>query len=158
MICYYCHLKGHRKRDCRTFEKDKDKKGVNAVEQAPGWTPGAAAAPSVTPSLVSMIELDDWILPVSLGDHEEMVGSIERVVVDSADAVSVRPLGYTLEVPMSDHSRGATLRTASDAQMEHARQKTVEHETGDCGSANVNFEVADVTRRWWRMASCRNVE
>ena len=73
-ICYYCHRKGHRKRDCRTFEKDKDKKGVNAVEQAPGLTPSAAAAPSVTPSRVSMIELDDWILAVSLDDHEEMVG------------------------------------------------------------------------------------
>ena len=64
MICYYCHRKGHRNRDCRTFEKDKDKKGVNAVEQAPGLTPGAAAAPSVTPSRLSMIELDDGILAV----------------------------------------------------------------------------------------------
>ena len=25
MICYHCHWKGHRKRDSRTFEKDKDK-------------------------------------------------------------------------------------------------------------------------------------
>ena len=32
IICYYCHRKGHRKRDCRTFEKDS-KKGVNAVDQ-----------------------------------------------------------------------------------------------------------------------------
>ena len=67
MICYYCHRKGHRKRNCRTFEKDKDKKGLNAVEQAPELTPGAAAAPSVTPPRVSMIELDDWILAVSRG-------------------------------------------------------------------------------------------
>ena len=52
----YCHRKGHRKRDCRAFEKDS-KKGVNAVDQAPGLTPGADAAPSGTPSRVSMIEL-----------------------------------------------------------------------------------------------------
>ena len=146
MICYYCHRKGHRKRDCRTFEKDKDKKGVNAVEQAPGLTPGAAAAPSVTPSRVSMIELDDWILAVSLDDREEMVGSIERVMVDSGAAVSVCPLGYAPEVPMSNHSRRATLRTASGARIEHAGQKMVEYENGDGGLVNVNFEVADVTR------------
>ena len=24
MICYYCHRKFHRKRDCRTFERDRD--------------------------------------------------------------------------------------------------------------------------------------
>ena len=57
MICYFCHRKGHRKRDCRTFETDKDKKGVNAVEQALGLKTAAAAAPSVTPSRVSMMEL-----------------------------------------------------------------------------------------------------
>ena len=44
MICCYCHQKVHRKRDCRTFEKDS-RKGVNAVDQAPGLTPGAVAAP-----------------------------------------------------------------------------------------------------------------
>ena len=49
MICYYCHRKGHRKRDCRTFEKDS-KKGANAVDQALGLTPGADAALSGTPS------------------------------------------------------------------------------------------------------------
>ena len=29
-VCYYCHRQGHRKRDCRVFERerDKDKKGV----------------------------------------------------------------------------------------------------------------------------------
>ena len=139
MICYYCHRKGHRKRDCRTFEKDKDKKGVNAVEQAPGLTPGAAAAPSVTPSRVSMIQLDDWILAVSLDDHEEMVGSIERVMVDGGAAVAVCPLGKALEVSMSDHSRRATLRTASGAEMEHAGQKMVEHRNGDGGLVNVIF-------------------
>ena len=63
------HRKGHRKRNCRTFEQDKEK-GVDAVVQAPGLSPGSAAAPSVTPSRVSMIELDDWILAVSLDDHE----------------------------------------------------------------------------------------
>ena len=83
IICYYCHRKGHRKRDCRTFEKDS-KKGVNAVDQAPGLTPGADAAPSGTPSRVSMIELDDWILAVNVEEHEKMVGSIERVMVQSS--------------------------------------------------------------------------
>ena len=47
---------------------------------------------------------------------------------------------------MSNHSRCATLRTASRAQLEHGGQKTVEYENGDGGSMNVIFEVADVTR------------
>ena len=76
IICYYCHRKGHRKRDCRTFEKDS-KEGVNAVDQAPGLTPGADAAPSGTPSRVSMIELDDWILTVNV-EEDEMFGGINR--------------------------------------------------------------------------------
>ena len=113
---------------------------MNTVERAPGLTPGAAAAPSVTPSRVRMIELDDWILAVSLDDQEEMVGSIERVVVEFC------PLGCAPEVPMSNHTRRATLRIASGAQREHADQNTVEYENGDGGSVNVNFEVADVTR------------
>ena len=133
-ICYYCHRKGHRKQDCRTFEKDKDKKGVNAVEQAPGLTPGAAAAPSVTPPRVS-----NWILAVSLDDREEMVGSIERVLVDSGAAVSVCPLGKVPEVPMLNHSKRATLRTVAGAQIEHAGQKMVEYENGDGGLVNVKF-------------------
>ena len=122
-------------RDCRSFEKDEDKKGASAF-----------VAPSVTPSRVSMIELDGWILAVSSDDHEEMIGSIERVMVDSGAAVSVCPLGYALKVPMSNHSRRATLRTASGAQVEHAGQKIVEYENGDGGSVNVNFEVAAMTR------------
>ena len=73
------------------------------------------------------------------------MGSIERVLVDSGAAVSVCPLGCASEVPMSNHSRRATPRTASGAQLEHAGQKTVECENGDGGLANVNFEVADVT-------------
>ena len=81
-----------------------------------------------------------------LDDHEEMVGSIERAMVDSGAAVSACPHGCAPEIPMSNHSRRATLRTASGAQMEHAGQKTVEYENGDGGSANVNFVVADVTR------------
>ena len=80
------------------------------MEQAPGLTPGAAAAPSVTPSRVSMIEQDDWILAMSLDDREEMVGTIERVMVDSGAAVSVCPLGYAPEVSMSNYSRRATDR------------------------------------------------
>ena len=83
---------------------------------------------------------------VSFDDLEETIGSIERVIVDSGAAVSVCPLGCAPEVPMSNHSRRATLRTASGAQVEHAGQKMVEYENGDGGSVNVNFEVADVTR------------
>ena len=125
---------------------------MNAVEQALGWTPGAAAAPSVTPSRVSMIELDDWMLAVSLDDREEMVGSIERVMVESGAAFSVCRLGYAPEVPMSNHSRRATQRTGSGAQIEHAGQKMVEYENGGGGQVNVNLGL------WWRSASCRNVE
>ena len=145
MICYYFHRKGHRKRDCKTLEKEI-KKGVNAVDQAPGLTPGADAAPSGTPSRVSMIDLDDWILAVNVEEHEKMVESIERVMVDSGAPVSVCPLGYAPENPMTNHSRRATLRTATGAQIEHAGQKTVKYENSDGGSVNVSFEVADVSR------------
>ena len=86
IVCYYCHRKGHRKRDCSAFEKDS-KKGVNAVDQAPGLTPVVDAAPSGTPSRVSMIELDDWILAVNVEEYEKMLGSIESVMVDSGAAV-----------------------------------------------------------------------
>ena len=83
---------------------------------------------------------------MSFDEHEEVVGSVERVMVDVGAAVSVCPFGYAPEIPMSDHSRRATLRTASGAQMEHAGQKMVEFEHGDGGSVNINFEVAAVTR------------
>ena len=43
---------------------------------------------------------------------------------------------------MSNHSMCARLRTGVGAQKEHVRQKLVEHENGDGGSGNVNFEVA----------------
>ena len=119
------------------FERDKDKNGVNAVDQAPSLVFGAAAASSVTPSRVSMIELDDWILALSLDEHEEVVGSIERVMVDSGAAVSVCPFGYAPEIPMSNHSRRATLRTASGAQLDHAGQKTVEFENADGGGHQI---------------------
>ena len=56
-----------------------------------------------------MIELDDWILAVNVEEHEKMVGSIERVMVDSGAAVSVCPLGYAPEIPTTNHSRRATL-------------------------------------------------
>ena len=145
IICYYFHRKGHRKRDCRAFEKDS-MKGVNAVDHAPGLTPAADAVPSGTPSRVSMIELDDWILAVNVEEHEKLVGSIERVMVESGAAVSVCLLGYSPEIPMTKHSRRATLRTGTGAQIEHAGQKTVECENSDGVSVNVSFEVADVTR------------
>ena len=59
-------------------------------------------------------------------------------MVDSGAAVSVCPLGYALEIPMTNHSRRATLRTATGAQ--------IEYENIDTGSVNVSFEVANVTR------------
>ena len=119
---------------------------MNAVDQASGLTCGADASPSGTPSRVSMIELDDWNLAVNVEEHEKMVGSIERVMVDSGAAVSICPLGYAPEIPMTNHSRRATLRTVTGARIEHAGQKTVEYENSDGGSVNVSFEVADVTR------------
>ena len=61
----------------------------------------AAAQASGTLSRVSMIELDDWILAVNVEEYEKMVGSIERVMVDSGAAVSVCPLGYAPEIPMT---------------------------------------------------------
>ena len=78
-----------------------------------------------------MIELDDWIVAVNVEEHEKMVGSIERVMVYSGAAVSVCQLGYALEIPMTNHSRRATLRTTTGAQIEHAGQKTVEYENSD---------------------------
>ena len=82
---------------------------------------------------MSMIEFDDWILAVNVEEQEKLVGPIQRVMVDSGAAVSVCPLGYAPEIPMTNHSRRATLRT-------------VEYENSDGGSVNVGFEVADVTR------------
>ena len=43
MICYCCLQNGHHMRDCRSCEKDKDKKGVNAAQQALGLTPGVCS-------------------------------------------------------------------------------------------------------------------
>ena len=92
-----------------------------------------------------MSELDGWSLAVSFTDLEEMFGSTEQVMVGSGAAVSVCPLGYKL-VPISNHSKRATLRTASSAQIEFASQKMVEYENSDGGLVNFNFEVSDVTR------------
>ena len=72
-------------------------------------------------------------------------------MVDSGTAVSVCPLGYAPEIPMTNHSTGA--------QIEHAGQKTVEYENSDGGSVNVIFEVADVKRAvggGWRVTEARN--
>ena len=92
VICYRCHRKGHRKRDCRTVEKDKGKECENAVEQTPVQAAEANPVQSATPAWISMIELDEWILMVNIYDHEAQVGSIERVKVDSGAAVSVSQL------------------------------------------------------------------
>ena len=73
VVCYHCHPKDHRERDCEALERGKDRKGVNAAEDAPALTPAAAGAPSLTPSRVNRIELDDWILAVSLEEHEKVV-------------------------------------------------------------------------------------
>ena len=94
----------------------------------------------ITPPRISVVGMDEWILMTNADDHEMQVGSIERVVVDSGAAVSVRPLGYAREIPIANSSRNATLRTASGAQIEHAGQKMVdliqsEHREG--GSVNV---------------------
>ena len=88
-----------------------------------------------------MIELDDWILVINADEHEALVGLIERVMVDSGLAVSACPLGYAPEIPITNSSRNATLRTASGAHIEQEGQKTVEYEHGDGGSVNVNFRV-----------------
>ena len=53
----------------------RKKDGVNAAEDAAGLTPGAAGAPSLTPSRVDRTELDVWILAVSLDEHETSGGS-----------------------------------------------------------------------------------
>ena len=50
---------------------------------------------------MSIIELDDWILTVSLDEHDKMVGSVEGVMVDVGAADSVRPFGHAPEIPMS---------------------------------------------------------
>ena len=137
--------------------KSKGKSDDKGKEKDPTANPDAEmicydAVPSGTPSRVSMIELDDWILAVNVEEHEKMVGSIERVMVESGAAVSVCPLGYAPDIPMTNHSRRATLRTATGAHTEHAAQKTVEYENSDGGSVTVSFEVADVKGRWWRLA------
>ena len=57
---------------------------------------------------------------------------------------------------MSNHS-SVTQRTASGALVEHAGQKTVEHENSDGGLVNIDFDVADVARPLV-LVSCRDVE
>ena len=137
VICYHCHRKGHRKRDCRVLASEKQKKHVNSIEEPS--QPGGSAR-------ISMVELDDWILMINVDEHEEQVGSIERVMVDSGAAVSVCPLGYAPEIPIAHSTRNALLRTASGAHIEHAGQKSIQYEHDGGGTVNVNFEVADVTR------------
>ena len=59
VICYDCHRRGHRKRDCRTMEKDKPKKGqsVNAVERSPAERAAASSSQATTLARISMIEM-----------------------------------------------------------------------------------------------------
>ena len=56
-VCDHSHRKGHRRRDCETLERGKDRKGVKAAEEASGLTAGAAEAPSSVPSRENTIEL-----------------------------------------------------------------------------------------------------
>ena len=65
-------------------------------------------------------------------------------MVDSGAAVAPCPSRHALEIPMSNHSRRAVLRTASAAQIQRAGQETIEYQNGDGGSVNINFKVADV--------------
>ena len=55
LICNYYHRKGHRKRDCRTMEKHKSKKSVNAAEQTLGQAAEANPVQRGTPDRISMI-------------------------------------------------------------------------------------------------------
>ena len=130
VICYRCHRKGHRKRDCRTVEKDKGKECENAVEQTPVQAAEANPVQSATPAWISMIELDEWILMVNMDDHEAQVGSIERVVVDSGAAVSVCPLGYAPEIPVASQQ----FKKCDENRVwstDRARQKMVEFEDAE---------------------------
>ena len=144
-VSYHSHRKGHRRRDREALERGKDWKGVHAAEEASGLTAGAAGAPSSVPSRVNTIELDDWTLAVSIDEHEEVVGSVERTEVDSGAAVSVCPFRCAAEIPMPNHSRRAMLRTASGAQIQRADQKTIWCENGDDALVSINSKAADAT-------------
>ena len=58
------------------MEKDKPKKGqpVNAVEQAPAQGAAASSTQATTPALISMIEMEEWILKINADDHVMQVG------------------------------------------------------------------------------------
>ena len=82
VICHHCHRTSQARLQ-KTTEKDKGKKGVNAVEQIPGQAAEANSGQTGVLARISMIELDDWILMVNFDDHEAQVGSVKRLVVDS---------------------------------------------------------------------------
>ena len=124
---------------------------MNAAEEASGWTARAAGASSPVPSLVNTIELDDWTLAVSIDEHEEVVGSVERVMVGSGAAVSVCPFRCAAGIPMPNHSRRAMLRNASGAQTQRADQKTIWCENGDDGLVISSYSQV-------QLVSWRNVE
>ena len=58
VICHNCHRKEHRKGDCRSTEKEEDKKSVHAVERTLGQAAKANPVPTGMPAPISM---DDWI-------------------------------------------------------------------------------------------------
>ena len=118
---------------------------MDAAEETSGLTAGAAGAPSSVPSRVNTIELDDWTLAVSIDEHEEVVGSVERTEVDSGAAVSVCPSRCAAEIPMPNHSRRAMLRTAFGAQIQRADQKTTWCENGDDTLMSINSKAVDTT-------------
>ena len=140
-VGYHSHRKGHRRRDREALERGKGRRGENAADEASGLTAGAAGAPSSVPSRVNMIEL----LAVSIDEHEEVVGSVERTEVGSGAAVSVCPFRCAAEIPMPNHSRRAMLRTASGAQIQRADQKTTWCENGGDTLVSINFKASDAT-------------
>ena len=80
------------RRDLEDFVYVQGKIGGNqSVSDARPCCCSAVMRASSTPSLLSMIELDDWILAVSLDDREVTVGWIDRVLVVGGAAVSVCP-------------------------------------------------------------------
>ena len=92
----------------------------------------------------------------SLDEFEVKIRRYERTCGEVlSDRVKIA-VGYASEVPMSNHSRRATLRTAFGAQMEHAGQKMVENENGDGGLVNVNFGLDQLVGGGRRVAETWN--
>ena len=59
------------------------------MNEVSGPTAGTAETLSSLPSRVNTIELDDWILAVSIDKHGKLVGSVDRTEMDSGTVTSV---------------------------------------------------------------------